>query len=86
MTHWQPATLIEGMKARGGCHSSNFAKAELEQGDDMIREADHLTAEAIRVGGSIKEDRCNYPFINSMKQTIVASSHKLIMHGARCRL
>jgi hypothetical protein len=31
------------------CHSSNFARAELEKGDDMIREVDHLLAEAIRV-------------------------------------
>lgn len=30
------------------CHSENFAKAELAKGDDMIREADHLLAEAIR--------------------------------------
>ena len=30
------------------CHSENFALAELEKGDDMIREADHLLAQAIR--------------------------------------
>jgi hypothetical protein len=30
------------------CHSENFARAELAKGDDMIREVDHLLAEAIR--------------------------------------
>jgi cytochrome c553 len=30
------------------CHSRNFAEAELKKGDDMIRVADHLLAEAIR--------------------------------------
>ncbi len=30
------------------CHSANFAKGELQKGDDMIRDADHLMAEAIR--------------------------------------
>jgi hydroxylamine dehydrogenase len=31
------------------CHSGNFAKAELGKGDTMIREADRLMAEAIRI-------------------------------------
>ena len=30
------------------CHSENFARGEMAKGDDMIREADHLLAEAIR--------------------------------------
>ena len=30
------------------CHSENFARAELAKADDMIRETDHLLAEAIR--------------------------------------
>ena len=38
------------------CHSKNFAKAELEKGDRMIREADHLMAEAIRVIAGLYED------------------------------
>lgn len=38
------------------CHSSNFAKAELEKGDRMIREADHLMAEAIRVVAGLYKD------------------------------
>jgi len=44
----------EGERARmiqvcSDCHSENFARAELEKGDEMIREADHLLAEGVRV-------------------------------------
>lgn len=38
------------------CHSMNFAKAELEKGDDMIREVDHLMAEAIRIVAGLYKD------------------------------
>jgi hypothetical protein len=38
------------------CHSENFAKAELAKGDDMIREADHLLAEAIRIIAGLYQD------------------------------
>jgi hydroxylamine dehydrogenase len=38
------------------CHSVNFAKAELEKGDQMIREADHLMAEGIRIVGDLYKD------------------------------
>jgi hydroxylamine dehydrogenase len=38
------------------CHSVNFAKAELAKGDDMIREVDHLMAEAIRVVAGLYKD------------------------------
>jgi predicted CXXCH cytochrome family protein len=38
------------------CHSGNFAQAELDKGDEMIREADRLMAEAIRVVASLYED------------------------------
>lgn len=40
----------------GNCHSENFAKAELEKGDDMIREADHLMAEGIRIVAGLYKD------------------------------
>jgi hydroxylamine dehydrogenase len=33
----------------GQCHSANFARQQLDQGDHMIREADRLMAEAIRI-------------------------------------
>jgi hypothetical protein len=39
------------------CHSSNFAKGELQKGDDMIREVDHLMAEAIREVVNLYKDR-----------------------------
>lgn len=38
------------------CHSENFARAELEKGDQMIREADRLLAEAIRAVAALYED------------------------------
>jgi hypothetical protein len=40
----------------GQCHSENFARAELAKGDDMIREADHLLAAAIRIIAGLYED------------------------------
>jgi hypothetical protein len=38
------------------CHSENFARGELAKGDDMIREADHLLAQAIRVVAALYAD------------------------------
>ncbi len=38
------------------CHSRNFAQEQLQHGDDMIREADHLMAEAIRVIAGVYKD------------------------------
>ncbi len=40
----------------GQCHSRNFARSELQKGDDIIREADHLLAEAIRIVAGLYED------------------------------
>ncbi len=40
----------------GQCHSRNFARGELEKGDEMIRETDHLLAEAIRVVSDLYKD------------------------------
>jgi hypothetical protein len=57
------------LKTCNECHSLNFAKAELEKGDDMIREVDHLMAEAIRTVAALykdgilaKPDAYSYPF------------------------
>ncbi len=36
------------LKACVQCHSQNFAQEQLDSGDQMIREADHLLAQAIR--------------------------------------
>jgi hypothetical protein len=38
------------------CHSENFARGELAKGDDLIREVDHLLAEAIREIASLYKD------------------------------
>jgi hypothetical protein len=43
-------------KVCGNCHSDKFAKGELAKGDDMIRQADHLLAEAIRVISDLYKD------------------------------
>ena len=39
-----------------GCHSENFARAELRKGDELIRETDHLLAEAIREIAGLYQD------------------------------
>jgi hypothetical protein len=44
------------VKTCNGCHSVNFAKGELEKGDRMIREADRLMAEAIRIVAALYKD------------------------------
>ncbi|MFH1198141.1 MAG: multiheme c-type cytochrome [bacterium] len=41
------------IKVCGDCHSENFAKAELQKGDDMIKNADRLMAEAITTVGNL---------------------------------
>lgn len=38
------------------CHSSNFAKAQMAKGDDMIRQADRMMAKAIRVVAALYND------------------------------
>ena len=44
------------LKVCNDCHSVNFARAELEKGDRMIREADALMAEGIRTVAALYED------------------------------
>lgn len=44
------------LKACNQCHSLNFAKAELEKGDTMIKEADRLMAEALRIVAGLYKD------------------------------
>jgi hydroxylamine dehydrogenase len=44
------------LSACAQCHSENFARGELEKGDQMIREADRLMAEAIRTIAGLYED------------------------------
>ncbi len=38
------------------CHSENFARAELAKGDEMIREADRVMAEAIEIVAGLYQD------------------------------
>jgi hypothetical protein len=38
------------------CHSESFARAELEKGDEIIRQADRVMAEAIRTVAGLYED------------------------------
>lgn len=45
------------IKTCNQCHSANFAKGELEKGDNMIKEADKLMAEAIRTVAGLYKDR-----------------------------
>ncbi|MDI6804113.1 MAG: multiheme c-type cytochrome [Bacteroidota bacterium] len=44
------------VKTCNQCHSANFAKGELEKGDNMIKEADRLMAEAIRTVAGLYKD------------------------------
>ncbi|MDI6763109.1 MAG: multiheme c-type cytochrome [Thermodesulfobacteriota bacterium] len=44
------------LKACNKCHSANFAKAELEKGDQIIKDADRLMAEAIRIIADLYKD------------------------------
>jgi len=59
------------LKTCNQCHSGNFARQQLEAGDDMIKNADHLMAQAIKiVAGLYKDDvlaqpkNYAYPFPN----------------------
>jgi len=44
------------LKTCNRCHSANFARAELEKGDQMIQQSDHLMAEAIRIVAGLYKD------------------------------
>lgn len=59
------------LKTCNQCHSGNFAKEQLQAGDDMIKHADHLMAEAIRIVAGLYKDgvlpqpkNYAYPFPN----------------------
>ena len=59
------------LKTCNQCHSGNFAKQQLQQGDDMIRNADHLMAQAINIVAGLYKDgivpqpkNYNYAFPN----------------------
>jgi hypothetical protein len=51
----------------GRCHSTNFARRQLQAGDDMIKNADALMAEAIRIVAGLYQDKVleqpsSYPY------------------------
>jgi hypothetical protein len=52
---WQ-AERDKMLKACNQCHSMNFAKEQLQRGDDMIREADRLMAQAIEIIAGVYKD------------------------------
>jgi len=59
------------LKTCNQCHSGNFAKEQLQAGDDMIKNADHLMAEAIKIVAALYKDgvlpqpkNYAYPFPN----------------------
>ena len=67
---WQ-AERDKMLKTCHQCHSANFAKQQLEMGDDMIRNADHLMAQAIQTVAGLYKDgvlpqpkNYAYPFPN----------------------
>jgi hypothetical protein len=67
---WQ-AERDKMLKTCHQCHSANFAKQQLEMGDDMIRNADHLMAQAIQTVAALYKDgvlpqpkNYAYPFPN----------------------
>jgi len=66
------------VKTCNQCHSANFAKPELEKGDQMIREADHLMAEAIQVVNDLYKDE----ILKKSKNYIHASSDLLTFNDA----
>jgi hypothetical protein len=52
---WQ-AERDKMLKTCNQCHSMNFARGELEKGDQMIKETDRLLAEAIRIVAALYAD------------------------------
>ena len=52
---WQ-AQRDKMLKTCNQCHSANFAAQQLRYGDDMIKNADHLMAEAIRIVAGLYKD------------------------------
>jgi hydroxylamine dehydrogenase len=67
---WQ-AERDKMLKVCNQCHSGNFAKQQLQAGDDMIKNADHLMAEAIHIVADLYKDgvlpkpkNYAYPFPN----------------------
>lgn len=74
---WQ-AERDKMMKTCAKCHSKEFAKGELAKGDDMIRTADRLMAEAITTVAGLYKDG----IIEKPKDYISAFPDLLAFHDA----
>jgi hydroxylamine dehydrogenase len=44
------------LKTCTNCHAASFGKEEMRKGDDMVRQADHLMADAIRIVASLYKE------------------------------
>ena len=66
------------LKTCNGCHSANFARAELEKGDEMIKAADRLMADAIRTVAALYKDG----FLPKPKNYAYAFPDLLAFHDA----
>lgn len=64
------------IKICGDCHSENMVKAEMQKGDDMIRQADRLMAEAITIVADLyKDGLIKRPEIYSASYPMVLTFH-----------
>lgn len=78
------------IKACTQCHAEKFARGELEKGDEIIREADRLLAEAIRTISGLYKDGVlrkpahyayDFPDLLAFHDAPSAIEHKLfVMH------
>jgi hypothetical protein len=76
------------IKVCSDCHSEEFAKGELEKGDEMIRHADSLMAAAIRVVDGLYQDGIikkpenyidNYPWLLTFHDAPTVIEQKLFV-------
>jgi uncharacterized CHY-type Zn-finger protein len=74
---WQ-AEREKALKYCNDCHSVNFARGELEKGDQMVREADALMAEGIRIVASLYEEGV----LKKPENYVYAFPDLLMMHNA----
>ena len=74
-----------------GCHSGNFAREQLRQSDGLIRDADHLMAEALRIVAALYQDGVLekpkqyafvFPDLLTFHDAPTVHQHQL---GARCK-
>jgi hypothetical protein len=76
------------IKICGDCHSENMVKAELQKGDEMIRQADKLMAEAISTVADLYKDGLlkkpdsypqNYPLLLAFHDAPTSIEQKLFV-------